>query len=250
MVQFVAREREIIEILSEDSSKTVTEISDALGVSAVTIRRDLKALSEKGVLVRTHGGAFPSFHPSILERQKTRVVEKERIAKAAAALVEDGDNIMIVAGTTAALIAKYLLGKRDIHIVTNSTLIYPYARTNPSLKLTVVGGEFSPEAEAHLGATAIRGMSQFHVNKAFLGTDGFSAEKGCTANVVEMAEIVKVAAAQSDCCILMADSSKYGRAGFAHIMGLEKIDGLITDTDLTEPARVELEALGLSVERV
>ncbi|VGO12475.1 Glucitol operon repressor [Pontiella desulfatans] len=250
MVQMMGREKEILRILSEDSGKTVTEISEMLEVSAVTIRSDLKALADKGLVVRTRGGAFPAFHPSILERQKNMVEEKERIAKAAADHVEDGDNIMIVAGTTTPLMVKYLLGKRDIHIVTNSTLIYPQARINPALRLTVVGGEFRAAGEAMLGPNATRDMQQFHANKAFLGTDGVSLGKGITADVVEMAEIVKVAAAQSDQRILLADSSKYGRAGFAHIMGLENIDVLITDTGLPAGARHALEEAGLLVEQV
>ena len=76
MVQLVAREKKILHILSEDSGKTVTEISEMLEVSAVTIRSDLKALADKGVVIRTRGGAFPAFHPSILERQKHMVDEK------------------------------------------------------------------------------------------------------------------------------------------------------------------------------
>lgn len=250
MVQLVAREKEILRILSEDSTKTVNEISEILGVSAVTIRSDLKTMADKGLVVRTRGGAFPAFHPSIIERQKHMVEEKERIAKAAAAHVNDGDNIMIVAGTTTPLMVKYLLGKRDLHIVTNSTLLYPFARINPALRLTVVGGEFRAAGEAMLGPNATRGMEQFHADKAFLGSDGFSVEKGITADVVEMAEIVKVAAAQSDQCFLLADSTKYGRAGFAHIMGLEHINDLITDTHLSVSARTALEELGLTVEQV
>ena len=88
--QSVAREQEIVRILSEDRGKTVAEMTALLGVSAVTIRRDLRTLAEKGVVVRTHGGAFPSLHPSILERRRRMVAEKERIARAAAAQVGDG----------------------------------------------------------------------------------------------------------------------------------------------------------------
>ena len=250
MTQSIAREQEILRILSEDGTITVAEISAKLRVSAVTIRRDLKALADKGLVVRTHGGAFPPFHPSILESQKKMVAEKERIAKAAAAHVEDGDNILIVAGTTTPLMVKHLLGKRDIHIVTNSTLIYPQARINPSLRLTVVGGEFRPSAEAILGPEATQGLTRFHVQKAFLGADGFSLAAGLTADFVEVAEIVKMAASHSEQSLLLADSSKYGRAGFAHIMGLDGLDGIITDGGLPDAARKDLEELGLSVELV
>ncbi len=248
MSPLTSREREILQILSADTSKTVTEISEILEVSTVTIRSNMKALAEKGLIVRTHGGAVPAFHPAILERQKKMVAEKEKIAKAAAARVKDGDNIMIVAGTTTPLMVKYLLGKSDVHVVTNSTLLLPYARVNPSLRITIVGGEFRPSAEAILGPDAVAGFTRFHVHKAFLGTDGFTSEKGITAHSVEVAEIVKAAARMSDECILLADSSKYGRTGFAHIMELSELDGIITDKGLKAEEKVALEGLGLSVE--
>lgn len=248
MAPLTSREREILQILSDDTSKTVSEMSEILGVSAVTIRSNLKTLAEKGLIVRTHGGAVPAFHPAILERQKKMVDEKEKIAKAAAARVQDGDNIMIVAGTTTPLMVKYLLGKSDVHVVTNSTLALPFARINPSLRITIVGGEFRPSAEAILGPDAVEGFSRFHVHKAFLGTDGYTAEKGITAHSVEVAEIVKAAARMSDECILLADSSKYGRAGFARIMDLTELDGIITDEKLPAEARQSMEKLGLSVE--
>jgi DeoR family galactitol utilization operon repressor len=250
MVQITSREKEILQILSDDSSKTVTEMSEILEVSAVTIRSNLKSLAEKGLVVRTHGGALPAFHPAIIERQKHHVEEKEKIAKAAAERVNDGDNIMIVAGTTTPLMVKYLLGKSDVHIATNSTLALPYARINPSLRITIVGGEFRASAEAILGPDAVSGFAKFHVQKAFLGTDGYSCEKGITAHSVEVAEIVKTAAEMSDECLLMADSSKYGRTGFAHIMGIDELDGVITDSGLPESARRELEDRGLSVQIV
>lgn len=250
MLQLSSREREIIRILSEDGTAAVTGISELLGVSAVTVRSDLKGLAGKGLIVRTRGGAFPAFHPAILERQKVMVEEKNRIAKAAADQVEDGDNIAIMAGTTTPLIVKYLLGKRDVHVVTNSTLVFPYARINPALRVTIVGGEFRPSAEAIFGPDAVRGLERFHVRKAFLGADGFSIEKGITADYVEAAEFVKVAALQSDQSTLLADSSKYGRAGFAQIMELKGIDGIITDSGLPKAAAQELEGCGLSVELV
>lgn len=250
MLQLSSREREIIRLLSEDGTAAVSEISEMLGVSAVTVRSDLKGLAGKGLIVRTRGGAFPAFHPAILERQKVMVEEKNRIARAAAERVDDGDKIVIVAGTTTPLIAKYLLGKRDVHVVTNSTLLYPYARINPALRVTVVGGEFRPSAEAIFGPDAVRGMERFHVRKAFLGADGFSIEMGITADYVEAAEFVKVAAGQSDQSVLLADSSKYGRAGFAEIMELKGIDGIITDSGLPKAAGIELQESGLSVEIV
>lgn len=234
------RQKDLLAMLNEDAGRSVSEMSRSLGVSTVTLRNDLSSLAGRGLIVRTHGGAFPAFRPGILERQKRRVEAKERIARAAAALVEHGDRIMICAGTTVSLVAKFLLGKSDVRAVTNSTLALPYARINPALRLTLVGGEFRPEDEAVVGPNALRDLDQFHVAKAFLGADGFSLASGITADAVELAAVVRKMAEQAQQTILLADSSKFGRAGFAHIMALREIGLIITDDGLRDEDREAL----------
>jgi len=233
--------------LSDDNDIPVSKISEMLEVSVVTIRNDLNALAEEGLIIRTHGGALPAFHSAILERQKKMVEEKHRIARAAAETVNDGDKIMIIAGTTAMLMARYLLGKRDIHIVTNSTLIFPYARVNPSLHVTVVGGEFKPAAEGVVGALALKNLDQFHVKTSFLAADGFSMKTGVTADLLETAEVGRKMAEHSEKRVLLADSSKYGRAGFALIVPLNRMDLIITDDKLAKKEAELLKENGLSV---
>ncbi|MCG8375044.1 MAG: DeoR/GlpR family DNA-binding transcription regulator, partial [Chlorobiales bacterium] len=179
------RKKQVLEILTENTGISIAEISDQLNVSVVTIRSDLESLAESGFIVRMRGGGLPAFHQSILDRQKSMGVEKLQIAKAAADKVQDGDRVMIVAGTTTSLIPRFLLGKRDVHIVTNSTLLLPYVRINPALHVTLVGGHFSPAAEAMVGPIAVQQLEQFHVRLAFLGTDGFSLERGFTAHQVD-----------------------------------------------------------------
>ncbi len=244
------REREILRILAEDSGVSVSMISEQLKVSAVTIRSDLNRLAERGLVVRTRGGAFPAFHPSILERQKRNMQAKTAIAKTAADLIEDGDHVMISAGTTTALIPKFLLGKQEIHIVTNSTLIVPYARINPALHVTFVGGEFRASAEAMVGAIALREVERFHVKTAFIGTDGFSLETGVTANLVELAEVVKTMTAHAEQRVVVADSDKYGNAGFARIGPLTDMSAIVTDDNLDKKIVSELEENGLSITTV
>jgi DeoR family galactitol utilization operon repressor len=235
------RERELLDLLAKDANQSVTTLSKALGVSAVTLRSDLAALADKGFVVRTHGGAFPAFRPNILERQKHMVEAKTRIVKAAAEMVADGDAIMICAGTTTSLLARYLLGKSDVNVVTNSTLILPYARINPALHVTLAGGEFRPGDEAMVGPNTLGALEQFHVRTAFLGTDGFSLDAGITANSVETATAARKMAQQAQQAVLLADSSKYGRAGFAHIMAMQQVSLVITDDQLGDEHRRLLE---------
>jgi len=245
--QMSEREKEIVKLLAADPGTSVTRLAELLGVSVVTIRSDLSDLEQKGILVRTRGGAAPAYHPSVLERQSLHVEAKSRIAQAAAALVNDGDTIMIEAGTTTALVARHLLGKRFVNIVTNSTLILPFARTNPGIHLTVVGGEFRPASESMVGPVALAELERFHVRLAFVGTDGFSLEGGLTTHLVEGGEIVRRMAERSETVVLVADSSKYGKVGFVRVLPVQGVHRLITDTGLEARAEQELAGVGIAV---
>jgi DeoR family galactitol utilization operon repressor len=221
-------------MLAEDSSVGVSALAKRLGVTPVTARADLAALEEEGVLVRTHGGALPAFHPKIFERTHQSKECKTAIAKAAAIEIQSGDTVIISAGTTTALIAKYLLGKRDIHIVTNNTLLLTYARMNPQLRVTLVGGEFRSSEEGLVGPMALAALDQFYVSKAFIGIDGASVKQGFTAHCVESADLVRKMAEQADQVFAISDSSKFGKPGFARILPFEGVDALITDGNLSE----------------
>jgi DeoR family galactitol utilization operon repressor len=146
--------------------------------------------------------------------------------------VRDGDRIMIEAGTTTALIVRHLIGKRDVQVVTNSTLVFAYARLNPALSITLTGGVFRRETESMVGPVALRAIGDFNVRLAFVGTDGFSLERGMTTQLVEGAEIVKAMRGRAEATWLVADSTKYGKTGFVSVLPLSAVDGIITDDGL------------------
>jgi DeoR family galactitol utilization operon repressor len=248
--ELVDRKRTILKLLSERGSLSVSLLSRELGVSEVTVRSDLKELEEQGYLVRSRGGAYPALHQSIVERQQLNIAAKTRIARAAAALVRDGDRIMIEAGTTTALLVRHLIGKRDVQVVTNSTLVFSYARLNPALQITLTGGEFRRETESMVGPVALRTIAGLNVRIAFVGTDGFSLEKGMTTQLVEGAEIVKAMSACAEETLLLADSSKWGKMGFVNVLPLGAVNGIITDTGFGESAARELEAASITCTQV
>jgi DeoR family galactitol utilization operon repressor len=231
------RERTILKLLSERGTLLVSHLSKELGVSEVTIRSDLKDLEERGLLSRSRGGAHPALHQGFAERLHQNIEQKTTIARAAAELVRDGDTVMIEAGTTTALVVRHLFGKRDVHVVTNSTLVLSYARLNPALQITLTGGEFRRETESMVGPVALRTLAGLNVRLAFVGTDGFSIEKGMTTQLFEGAEIVKAMRRCAKETFLVADSTKYGKTGLVNVLELSAIDGLITDSGL-EPAAV------------
>lgn len=241
------REKEILRYLYEEDETSISELSKKLNVSVVTIRSDIERLENKGFAVKMRGGAQPVYNRSFFDRLNSRLEEKQQIAKKAAELIDDGDRVMILAGTTTSLIGKFLYDKKDVHIVTNSTYLLNYIRNNSNIKVTLVGGEFLPDAEAMVGSVAQKVLENFHVKKCFIGTDGFSRERGITANHVEVAEVARKVAERSESVILLADSSKLNSSGFAFIQNLEKISALITDNKFPEKEIENLKKISLKV---
>jgi len=243
------REKIILDKLSTDGTVSVGALARDLGFSEVTIRGDLRDLEDKGWINRKRGGAAASMHRIILERQKTHPERKNAIARAAAKLISDGDVIMIEAGTTTSLIARYLAEKQDIHIVTNSTLVFSYARMYPNLQITLVGGEFRRSTESMVGPIALDTIARVNARLAFVGTDGFSRERGMTTHLIEGAEIVKAMKTQAQTTVLVADSSKYGKFGFINVLPLSAMDMILTDNYINEKEETELLESGINVKK-
>ena len=247
MVGLSQREEQIVELLMGSGELSVTQLSDLIKVSSVTIRNNLRSLEAKGVINRSHGSAIAAYHPLFMEKQSSNIEFKKKIAQAAASMVKDGDRIMITNGTTSALVAKYLFGKRDLSVVTNSTLIAPYVRSNPNISLTIVGGEYRPSAEALVGPTALSQLENYHVDITFAGTDGVSITHGLTTHLTENAEIVRKMALQATKKVVVVDSSKFSNIGFVRICNLEDIDILITDDRLPSSAIDEISSLDIEL---
>ncbi len=235
-----SRETYILDLLAKDGSLSVSALSRDLGVSEVTVRTNLRDLESKGLLTRTHGGAQRTSVVDVLDRQRSQIDEKDRIAAAAADLVVDGDTIMIEAGTTTALVARYLTHKRGVQIVTNSTLVFAYARQNPQITVILTGGEYHHGSESLVGPVALRTIHDFNVRLAFVGTDGFTSDRGMTTQFPQGAEVLAAMRVRAEETWLLADSSKYGRAGFVSVLPLSGLAGIITDSGLAHEAAEQL----------
>ncbi|MFL2859430.1 MAG: DeoR/GlpR family DNA-binding transcription regulator [Pontiellaceae bacterium] len=246
-LKIAERKESILQMLTEDQNVSVSELSKKLGVTVVTTRSDLASLEAEGFLVRTHGGAIPSRHPKIMERINANRELKNSIASRAADFINDGDTVIITAGTTTALIAKYLLGKRDIHIVTNNTLLLTYAQVSPHVRVTLIGGEFRPSEEGVVGPMAMALLDQFHVSKAFIGIDGASKKQGFTAHFLESAELVRKMAEQANEIFVLSNSNKFGKPGFARIIPYERAHMLITDEELEINEEIALKEAEIDV---
>ncbi len=239
------REETILSRLSTQGSVSVSHLSRSLDVSEVTIRSDLSRLEQEGLLVRTHGGAVPAIHPHIFQRNSINIDEKNNIAKKASELIKDGDTVMIEAGTTTGLIPRYLTGKKDVHIITNSNLVFSAARTNPELKITLTGGEYRNNTDSFVGPIAQETLQKFNVTYAFVGTDGLSAQAGITTHLVEGGEIIKIMRQKAKNLVLLADSSKFDKMGVVTILPLSEINTMYTDSKISKNAIEELNESGL-----
>lgn len=230
------RAQAILTRLSDEGSVSVAELAESLGVSVVTIRADLKSLEEQGLLARTRGGARPLAYKTVFQRERVNVEAKRRIAMEAASLVRDDDTMLIEAGTTVAMIVRYLTARRGVQVVTNSTLVFNNARANPALNIILTGGVFRRESESLVGPTAERAVQEFNTRIAFLGTDGFTPDRGLTTGFVEGAQVAALMHERAEETWLVADSSKYGQAGFVSFLPLAAITGIITDRGLPDEA--------------
>jgi DeoR family galactitol utilization operon repressor len=247
MAEVAERERVILSSLLERGFITVAALSRDLAVSEVTIRSDLNSLEKRGFLSRVHGGAVTALHPHILERQNLSVEEKQSIARAAAELVQNGDTIMLEAGTTTALVCRYLGGRRDVHVITNSVLAFNAAKNNPALTITLCGGEFRSSTESFVGPIAVETIRRFNVKIAFVGTDGFGARNGITTHLLEGGELIKLMKERAGRTVLLTDSTKYGRAGPVTIMPLSEVDGIITDSQIPVEAVADMGEAGVRI---
>lgn len=231
-----ARQARILDLLAGHGQLSVRALARELHVSEVTIRTDLTDMEERGLLSRTRGGAEAAGTRSVLQRRGQFADEKNRIAKAAAGLVRDNDLIMVEAGTTTALVVRHLVGRRGVQIVTNSLLVLNYARRLPGLNVMLTGGTFDPASESLVGPVAARSLAEFNVRLAFVGTDGFTIEHGMTTGYPEGGEVIRAMSSRAQETWLLADSSKYGHAGFVGVMPLSALTGLITDDGLAKEA--------------
>ena len=247
MAEQKAREAYILDRLARDGSLSVSALSRDLGVSEVTIRTNLKRLEARGLLTRTHGGAEASSFQNVLERQRQQADAKQAIAARAAQLVRDSDSIMIEAGTTTAALARALTVVSGVQVVTNSTLAFAAARLNPNLKLILAGGRFHPESESLVGYGAVRSISEFNVRIAFIGTDGFTKERGLTTQFADGAEVIRAMVDHAEETWVLADSSKYGRAGFVSVLPLGAVTGVITDAGIGAESLEALRETGVQV---
>jgi DeoR family transcriptional regulator, aga operon transcriptional repressor len=222
----------VLETLASDGAVDVTALVARLGVSPATIRRDLQLLEEQRMLTRTHGGAVA--HDVLYElplryKAARRQEEKKRIALAAATRVADGAVVGLTGGTTTTEVARALLDRRGITVVTNALNIAGELAIRADLKLVVTGGTARPESYELVGPVAERALSGINLDVAFVGVDGIAIGSGLTTHHEIEAQTNRTLIERARHVVVVTDSSKLGRVAFAQICPMNAVDELITD---------------------
>jgi DeoR/GlpR family transcriptional regulator of sugar metabolism len=228
------RHQAILELVRTREAN-VDELCTTLGVSEATIRRDLTVLAKQRRLVRTYGGAtaLVGMHEpeaSLEERQAAQHEQKEAIALAAAAHVREGDTVLLDGGTTCAALARYLSTREDLHVVTNNLLAVMSLANAPGVRLTLIGGELRSSSMSTLGPLAELILGRLTVDMAFLGADGVVAGFGLCEASVQQAYLKECIVARAAEVIVLADSTKLGRARQQHWTPLQRDWRLITSS--------------------
>lgn len=243
-----ARDSEILRILNKRRRAEVSELACALGVSEVTMRKDLSGLERRGIIQRAHGFALLASRDDVNGRLAYHYDEKLRIARRAAELVSDGDTVMVENGSCCALlVAELSKARRDVQVVTNSAFIADYVRSRPEVRITLLGGDYQDDAQVTVGPMLRRCAEEFCVDRLFIGVDGWSASRGFTNADQLRAEAVRDMARQAESVVVLTESEKFSRRGTVPLRLGSAVTCVVTDPDVPADARAALEAAGAEV---
>lgn len=234
-----SRQTEILELLREKRFVDVRTLTDLLGVSVATIRRDLAELEGAGQLRRTHGGAVSvsqvALDPGYVDRAVSNLKEKTRIAETAAAMIQDGDTVMLDAGTTALEVARKLSLRNGLTFLSNGADILTELTGNDRNPVYAVGGEYAAINRSYRGPMAEHFIRQFRVDKLILNAASVDLEHGqiFTGSPVNAA-VQQVMIEMAGQVIVVADHSKFFKPSFSVVAPIAAMEAIVTDDGAAE----------------
>lgn len=227
----------ILAQLNEKGFVKVGDLTRDFGVSIETIRRDMEALEQKGMLKRVYGGAvrvaFKNADMDDAGHGNLNIEEKQAIGRKAAGLINNGDTIVVDMDTTTMEAVKAFNDKKELTCLTNSIPVSMRMIKNNNGAVFLMGGQMHSGHYCTSDFLTVGQLQQFSADKAIIGASGVSVKKGVTDYHVEEAGVRKEMIRIADQVILLADSSKLGLSAFIHICPLEQIDVLVTDWKAT-----------------
>ncbi|MEU8777274.1 DeoR/GlpR family DNA-binding transcription regulator [Streptomyces sp. NPDC048606] len=244
------RHKFVVELLMRQNRATVAELAEATGASEMTIRRDLEVLESRGALRRVRGGAVSNLpgglEPPYAIRALSGSHAKERLARAAVALLTDGETVALDTGTTAVAVAKAMADRR--FTVAPLSLHAAFALSaHPGVRLVMPGGQVRPEELSFHGHTPVRTFEDLCFDTFVLGCCGVDPVQGATAYDLDDVEVKRAAVASAQRVILVATADKIGRTALGRICSMEEITLVVTDAPADSPAVEALRDRGVEV---
>jgi DeoR/GlpR family transcriptional regulator of sugar metabolism len=245
-----ARRRQLIlQAVRTGRGAGVVELAQQFDVSEMTVRRDLAHLAGQGMLTRVHGGAVTSRdEPPFAEIAVERLAEKERIGRAAAELVRDGQTIMIDIGTTTLQLARHLR-ERELTVITSNLAVLEELLPCERIELVALGGVVRRNYRSLVGMLAEDALRQLSADIAFLGASGIRHDLAVMDTTMVEVPIKRGMIAGSERVVLLADAEKFAMGGVVRVCGAEELDVVVTDAGDEEPALAELARAGVEVMR-
>ena len=243
------RETMILELLTVEHRLEVSALAGRVGVSQVTMRKDLDDLERRGLVIREHGCALLRSSDDVQSRIAYHYEAKRKIAERAAELVDNGDTIMIESGSCCALLADVLVQRRkDLTILTNSAFIASYIRGKGAVQSFLLGGIYQPEAQVLVGPMVRLCAEGFFVSRFFIGVDGWSARTGFTNQDHMRAQAVRDMAGQAERVVVLTESEKFTRRGVVPL-NLPQREGqiVVTSRTVSEEVLTALKEQGIEV---
>ena len=246
------RRAKILELLRRDGKVMVSQLSLELGATPVTIRNDLSALERDGYLVRVQGGALranrgPQEPSGTARGQIAHAEQKQEIAAAVSAMISNGDTIFINSGTTTQFVASALHAHLHLKIVTNSLAVAMDLGAVPTFHVLLLGGGINTQYGFISGSDAQEQLRRYQADWAILSVDGCSADGGLTTYHAEEAILNATMMQRAKRTLIVADHTKIGRTGFAHICDIGSGITLVTDRLCSEAQIKELEGHGIAI---
>lgn len=242
------RLNKILELLTKENKMEVSLLAEKLSVSQVTIRKDLDALESRGIIKREHGFALLCSMDDINGRIAYHYEEKRKIAQKASEMVQNGDTIMIESGSCCALLADALANtKKDLTIITNSAFIAGYIRGKANFQIVLLGGIYQQDAQVMVGPMVQQCVENFFVDLFFIGTDGYNSRIGFTNRDQMRAQAVRDMARQADNVIILTESDKFAKNSIVPLNLKTPIKAVITDTNISDTMKAELENHNITV---
>ncbi len=231
------RRRHIMDILELEGKVEIIQLSEALSVTPMTIRRDFDALEKQKRLIRTHGGAVAPqalIHERTFESKSVMAVEEKRaIAQAAISFVRDGMSVLLDSGTTTLEIARLLKLRERITVITNDIKIAAELMDS-KLEVIVLGGRLQNDVGALFGSLTEDTLRSIHVDLFFLGANAVHSSFGITTPTIEKAFLKRAMNKTAEQIILVTDSTKFNQKAFSKVCDLDDITTIITDDKLSE----------------